>query len=46
MEGGKIVIETHKHYDTNFVPKEEWTSVLNFLNAAHSFTEQKVLLKK
>jgi len=46
MEGGKIVVETNKHYDANFVPKEAWDSLLKFLNAAHSFTEQKVLLKK
>jgi hypothetical protein len=46
MDGGKLVIETYKHYDVNFVPKEEWNSLIKFLNAAHSFTEQKVLLKK
>jgi hypothetical protein len=45
-ENGKIVIETNKHYDTNFVPKEEWPSLVKFLNAAYSFTEQKILLKK
>jgi hypothetical protein len=45
-ENGKIVIETNKHYDTNFVPKGEWPSLVKFLNAAYSFTEQKILLKK
>jgi hypothetical protein len=45
-ENGKIIIETNKHYDVNFVPKDQWPAVVSFLNAAYSFTEQKILLKK
>jgi hypothetical protein len=45
-ENGKIIIETIKHYDVNFVPKEQWSSIVSFLNAAYTFTEQKILLKK
>lgn len=45
-EGGKIVIETHKHYDTNYVPVAKWNDLVSFINAAYSFTEQKILLKK
>ncbi len=46
VEGGKLIIETKKHYDVNFVPKEQWSDVVSFLNAAYNLTEQKILLKK
>ena len=45
-ENGKIIIETNKHYDVNFVPKDQWPALVSFLNAAYTFTEQKILLKK
>jgi hypothetical protein len=45
-QGGKIVIDTEKHYDAYFVPKAQWSSIVAFLNSANSFTEQKILLKK
>ncbi len=45
VENGKVVIESNKHYDVNFVPKEEWPKIVEFLNAAYGFTEQKILLK-
>lgn len=43
---GKIIIETHKHYDVNYAPASEWTNIVAFLNAATTFNEQKILLKK
>jgi len=46
VESGKVVIETKKHYDVNFVPQKEWLSIVSFLNAAFNFSEQKLLLKK
>jgi hypothetical protein len=45
-ENGKVIIETNKHYDVNFVPKDQWPAIVNFLNASYTFTEQKILLKK
>lgn len=45
-ENGKVVIETYKHYDVTFASKNEWPNVVAFVNAAHSFTGQKILLKK
>jgi hypothetical protein len=45
-EAGKVIIETRKHYDANFASKSQWKEIVSFLNAAHSFTEQKILLKK
>lgn len=43
---GKVVIETTKHYDVNYAPASEWKSIVDFLNTAASFNEQKILLKK
>jgi hypothetical protein len=43
---GKVVIETIKHYDVNYAPAGDWKSIVAFLNAAASFNEQKILLKK
>jgi hypothetical protein len=45
-QGGKIIIDTEKHYDVYFAPKNQWPSIVAFLNSANSFTEQKILLKK
>lgn len=46
IDNSKIVIETFKHYDVNFVPKDQWPAVVGFLNGGNTFTEQKILLKK
>jgi hypothetical protein len=46
IDDGKVVIETNKRYDVNFVPKADWQSVVDFLNAAYDFSEQKLLLRK
>lgn len=45
-ENGKLVIETYKHYAVTFASKSEWPNVVAFVNAAHAFTGQKILLKK
>jgi hypothetical protein len=46
LEGTNVVIETIKHYDVNFATKDEWPSIVDFLNAANTFSEQKLLLRK
>lgn len=46
IEGNTVVIETLKHYEVNYVPKSDWSTVVEFLNAAYSFNELKLLLKK
>ncbi len=45
-EKGKLIIETNKHYDVNYATLDQWPSLVSFLNAASSFSEQKILLKK
>src|SRR5688572_30255303 len=39
VEGNKILIETNKYYTVNYVPKEQWKNVVEFLNAAYNFSE-------
>ena len=46
MEGNTLIVETHKHYDSIEAKKEDWPNIVAFLNAAHTFSEQKILLKK
>lgn len=46
MEGRNLVIETQKHYNHTALPKDEWKSVVAFLNAASAFSVQKILLRK
>jgi len=42
----QLVLEARKHYDTNFVAKENWGTMLEFLKAAEDFNSKSVLLKK
>lgn len=46
VEGGKVLIEATKYYTFNYVPKTDWKSVVDFLNAAYNFSEMKLLFKK
>ena len=46
MEGNQLQIETHKAYKNNFEPKENWSKMLEVLEAADQFSQQKVILKK
>ncbi|HEU5292188.1 MAG TPA: DUF3857 domain-containing protein [Cyclobacteriaceae bacterium] len=46
VQGGKVLIETNKYYSVNYVPKDQWKNVVEFLNAAYNFSEMKLLFKK
>ena len=46
LEGNQLIIEAHKAYKNSFEPKENWTKMLEFLEAAYQFSQQKVVLKK
>jgi len=46
VENGKVIIESYKHYDKFTLRKDDWSSVVSFLNAADNFTGQKILLRK
>lgn len=46
VEGNKLIIESNKHYNSNFNKKEDWPLMVKFLDAAYNFTQQQILLRK
>jgi hypothetical protein len=42
----KLFFKTRKAYKTNFIEAENWTDLLDMLNAATKISEQKILLRK
>ena len=46
MEGQTLVVSCEKKYNQNYIEKENWSKMVEFLDAAYHFTQQQVLLKK
>lgn len=46
VENGKLVIKASKVYNRNYEPASEWGKMLEFVDAAYNFTQEKILLKK
>ena len=46
IEGDSLIIKTSKQYKNNYEPNSNWNLMLEFLDAAHQFTNEKILLKK
>lgn len=46
QEGNKIVIKTTKYYTNYYEPNSNWKKMIDFLEVAYQFTQEKVLLKK
>ena len=46
IENNKLIIETKKHYTSNFEKKENWPLMVAFMDAAYEFTQKQVLLEK
>ena len=46
VENNVLVITTLKKYKTNYQPNSNWNLVLEFIDAADQFTNEKILLKK
>lgn len=46
LEGNSLVIEAMKEYRHNFEPNENWAKMIEFLDLAKQFTNEKVLLKR
>lgn len=42
----KLIIKTSKFYKHNYEPHTNWDLMVAFLDAAHQFTNEKILLKK
>lgn len=46
VEGQKLVISIKKIYKSDYIVKEDWPKMLEFLDAAYNFTQKKVVLTK
>lgn len=46
VEGNKLRIKTFKHYTDYYQPNEKWSKLVDFLDAAFQFNQEKVLLKR
>lgn len=46
VKGNQLVIKTLKYYKNYFEPNANWNKMIQFLDAAYQFTQEKVLLKK
>jgi hypothetical protein len=46
IENGKLVIKATKIYNHNYEVAADWSKMLEFLDAAYSFSQEKILLKK
>ncbi|MEL7147310.1 MAG: hypothetical protein AAFO69_13130, partial [Bacteroidota bacterium] len=46
VEGNQFVLKTKKYYTTNFVKKENWSDMLEYLQAALDFNGKSILVKK
>ena len=42
----KLVIKTNKYYKNYYEPNTNWNKMIQFLDAAYQFTQEKILLKK
>lgn len=46
IENNALIIEVIKNYKTNFEKKANWPLMVSFMEAAHSFNQQQILLEK
>lgn len=46
IAGNKLTIDIKKIYNNYYEPNSNWPKVLDFLDAAYQFTQEKILLKK
>ncbi|CAC9973981.1 DUF3857 domain-containing protein [Flavobacterium panici] len=46
LKDNKLIIKTVKKYNNYYEPNANWNKIVDFLEAAYQFTQEKVLLKK
>jgi hypothetical protein len=46
LENGVVILQATKIYKQNIVTKEEWPKMLEWLDAAYNFSQQKILLRQ
>ena len=46
QNGNIIIIKTSKFYNNYYEPNSNWPKMIDFLDDAYQFTQEKILLKK
>jgi hypothetical protein len=46
VEGGKLLLSVVKRYKQQTVSKDNWSKMLEFIDAAYNFSQKKILLRK
>lgn len=46
ISGSKLIIKTKKQYNNYYEPNKNWSKMIDFLDGAYQFTQEKILLKK
>ena len=46
ISGNKLIIKTSKAYNNYYEPNANWQKMVQFLDAAYQFSQEKILLKK
>ncbi len=46
VKGNQLIIKTLKYYKNYYEPNANWSKMIQFLDAAYQFTQEKILLKK
>ncbi|OIQ22126.1 MAG: hypothetical protein BM557_01755 [Flavobacterium sp. MedPE-SWcel] len=46
LHGNKLTIKVYKYYTNYYEPNSNWNKMINFLDSAYQFTQEKILLKK
>lgn len=46
QNGNKLILKTRKYYSNYYEPNANWLQMIDFLEAAYQFTQEKILLKK
>jgi hypothetical protein len=46
VKGNQLIIKTFKFYKNYFEPNSNWDKMIQYLDAAYQFTQEKILLKK
>lgn len=46
ITGNKLIVKTKKQYNNYFEPNKNWSKMIDFLDGAYQFTQEKIFLKK
>ncbi|MCK8524313.1 DUF3857 domain-containing protein [Aquimarina sp. D1M17] len=46
LNDNQLIVKTHKYYKNNYELNSNWTKMLDFLEVAYQFSQEKILFKK